>query len=62
MTIRPIKTKADHKAALAEIERLFDAAPNTPEGDMLDELVTLVEAYEELHEPIAPPDPVASNS
>ena len=58
MDIRPIKTEADYQAALAEIERLFDAAPNTPAGDRLDVLVTLVEAYEEEHYSIPAPDPI----
>lgn len=58
MQIRPIKTKADHRAALKEIERLIDARPGTPAGDRLDVLVTLVEHYESQHEPIAPPNPV----
>ena len=47
MDIRPIKTDADHRAALDEINRLMDATPGTPDGDRLDMLVTLVEAYEE---------------
>jgi HTH-type transcriptional regulator/antitoxin HigA len=58
MDIRPIRTEADYQAALAEIERLFGAAPNTPEGDRLDVLTTLVEAYEDLHYRIPAPDPV----
>jgi len=58
MEIKPIRTKADYRAALAEIERLFDAAPGTPDGDRLDVLTTLVEAYEARHEPIPPPDPI----
>ena len=58
MEIRPIRTEADHEAALAEIERLFDAAPNTPESDHLEVLTTLVEAYEAQHYPIPEPDPV----
>jgi HTH-type transcriptional regulator/antitoxin HigA len=58
MNIKPIKTKADYRAALAEIDRLFGAAPGTPEGDRLDVLTTLVEAYETQHEPIPPPDPI----
>jgi len=58
MDIRPIKTEADYHAALAEIERLFDAAPNTPAGDRLDVLTTLVEAYEDQHYRIPAPDPV----
>src|SRR5262245_35622831 len=58
MDIRPIKTEADYQTALAEIERLFDAQPDTPEGDRLDVLTTLVEVYEADHEPIAAPDPI----
>ena len=58
MEIKPIKTLRDYKAALAEIERLFDAKPGTPDGDRLDVLATLVEAYEQQHYPILPPDPV----
>ena len=58
MQIRPIKTKADHRAALKEIERLMDAKPGTPAGDRLDVLTTLVERYESQHQPIEPPDPI----
>ena len=58
MDIHPIRTEADYEAALAEIERLFDAAPHTPEGDRLEVLATLVEAYEEQHYSIPAPDPI----
>lgn len=58
MTIKPIKTKKDYEAALKKIDELFDATPNTPEGDLLDVLVTLVEAYEQKHFAIAPPNPI----
>ena len=58
MDIRPIKTEADYQAALEEIERLFEAAPDTPEGDRFDVLTTLVEAYEEKHYPVPLPDPI----
>lgn len=58
MDIQPIKTDKDHKAALKQIELLFDAKPNTPEGDKLDILTTLVNAYEEEHYPIDFPDVV----
>jgi HTH-type transcriptional regulator / antitoxin HigA len=58
MQVRPIKTRADHRAALREIARLMDARPGTPAGDRLDVLVTLVDSYESRHEPIEPPDPV----
>ena len=57
--IRPIKTEEDYRATLKEIERIFDAEFGTPEGDRLDILVTLVEAYEAKHYAIDPPDPVA---
>jgi HTH-type transcriptional regulator/antitoxin HigA len=56
--LRPIRIEADYQAALAEIERLFDAAPLTPEGDHLEVLTTLVEAYEAQHYPIQEPDPI----
>ncbi|HEY3951207.1 helix-turn-helix domain-containing protein [Phenylobacterium sp.] len=49
MDIRPIRTEADHDAAVREIERLWGAAEGTPEGDALDVLITLVDAYETEH-------------
>ena len=58
MDIRPIKTEADNELTLAEIERLFEANPDTPEGDRLEVLVTLVEAYEDQHYSIPLPDPI----
>jgi HTH-type transcriptional regulator/antitoxin HigA len=58
MDIRPIKTEADYERTLADIEQLWGAAENTPEGDTLDILLTLVEAYEKDHYPIDPPDPI----
>jgi len=58
MQIRPIKTRADHRAALKEIERLVDAKPGTAAGDRLEVLTTLVDRYESEHEPIDPPDPI----
>ena len=58
MTIKPIKTETDHALALREIERLWGAAEGTPAGDRLDVLTTLVEAYEQAHFPIGPPDPI----
>jgi len=60
MNIRPIKTKNDYERALKRIESLMDALPDTPEGDELDILATLVEAYEDRHFPIESPDPVAA--
>lgn len=58
MEIKPLHTKADHKAALAELERLWDAEPGTPDGDKFEVLAMLVDAYEREHEPILPPDPI----
>ncbi len=58
MKIEPIKSERDYQHALKEIDRLFGAKPNTPQGDRLDVLVTLVEAWEERHYPIDPPEPV----
>jgi HTH-type transcriptional regulator/antitoxin HigA len=60
MDIRPIHTKADHKATLKEISALMENDPEsgTPDGDRLDILVTLVQAYEAKHTPISAPDPV----
>lgn len=58
MEIRPIRTKQNYEAALKEIERLMDAKRNSPEGDRLDVLVTLVEAYEVKRFPLDLPDPV----
>lgn len=60
MDIRPIRTKADHRWALKEVERLWDAEPGTPDGDRVDILVTLIEAYEAKHFPISAPDPIAA--
>ncbi len=58
MDIKPIKTEADYRAALKEIESLMMAAPDTPEGEKLDVMVTLIEAYEAKHFPMDLPDPV----
>ena len=58
MDIKPVRTSKDHRAALAEVERLWDAKPGTPEHDRLEVLVTLIEAYEAKRHPIPPPDPV----
>jgi len=58
MNIKPIKNDRDYGQALKDIDKLMSARPNTPEGDCLDVMVTLVEAWEEKHWPIDPPDPV----
>ena len=58
MEINPIKTKTDYRAALKEVEALMGAEFNTPEGERLDVLVTLIEAYENKHFRFDLPDPV----
>lgn len=60
MEIQPIKTESDYATALKIVERIFDAAPNTPEGDRLEVLTTLIEAYEAQQYPIELPDPIAA--
>lgn len=60
MKAKVIKTKAEYEAALGRIEKLMDAAPNTPQGDELDLLSLLVRDYEEKTFPIDKPDPVAA--
>ena len=60
MDIQPIRTESDYKASLRQISTLMesDPEPGTPEGDRLDILTTLVQAYEARHFPIGAPDPV----
>jgi HTH-type transcriptional regulator/antitoxin HigA len=60
MEIRPIRNEADYKASLLEISTLMDLDPDagSPDGDRLDILATLVQAYEAKHYPIDPPDPI----
>lgn len=58
MNIKPIKTDTDYRAALRDIESLMRAELDTPEGERLDVLVTLVEAYEQRHFPLDLPDPI----
>jgi HTH-type transcriptional regulator/antitoxin HigA len=58
MQVSPIRTELDYAAAMRRIEAVWGAAPGSPEGDELDVLVTLAEAYERRHYPIALPDPV----
>lgn len=58
MEIKPIKTEIDYQQAIQRIEQLWDAQKDTPEGDELDLLITLAEAWEMKHYPVAPPDPV----
>ena len=58
--IKPIKTDADYRAALVEVEQLYDATPDPPTGDRLEVLVALIDAYEAKHYQIPLPDPVAA--
>jgi HTH-type transcriptional regulator / antitoxin HigA len=58
MNIKPIRTAADHEAVLRRIEALWGSLRGTPEGDELDILVTLTEAYEREHFPVDLPDPI----
>jgi HTH-type transcriptional regulator / antitoxin HigA len=60
MDVRPIRTEADLQAALADIATLMNAEKGTPEGDRLDILATLVEAYEAAHVLIEAPDPISA--
>jgi HTH-type transcriptional regulator/antitoxin HigA len=60
MEINPIKNKRDYRSTLKEIEGLMHARRNTAEGDRLDVLVTLVEAWEARHYPLDLPDPIAA--
>ena len=56
--VRPIRTEADYDAALGEVSALWGAASGTPEGDRLDVLATLIDAYEANHHAMDPPDPI----
>ena len=56
--VRPIRTKRDYETALKEVERLWGAKAGTPDGDRLDVLATLIDAYETEHHPMDPPDPI----
>lgn len=58
MTVKPLKTEEDYQRALQRLEDIFDALPNTEEGDELEVLSILIDAYEKQHHPIDLPDPV----
>ena len=58
MNVKPVRSKADYRNALKEIESLMEARARTLEGNRLDVLVTLVEAYERTHFPMDLPDAV----
>ena len=56
--LKPIRSEKDYERSLAEVERLWGAKSGTAEGDRLDVLVTLIDAYEARHFPMDPPDPI----
>ena len=56
--LKPIRSESDYQDALAEVEQLWGAKSGTPEGDRLEIVATLVDAYENEHEPMDPPDPI----
>lgn len=58
MSIKPIRNDQDLQAAFHRLEGIFHAEEGTPESDEMEVLVTLIEAYENQHYPIAPPDPI----
>ena len=60
MNIRPIRNEQDHAHAMAQIEALWGADDGSPEAELLEVLVTLVDVYEAAHHPIDPPEPVAA--
>jgi len=60
MEIKPIRSEADYQSALKEVESLMMAQPNTPDGEKLDVMVNLIEAYEAKNYPLELPDPVAA--
>lgn len=62
MEIQPIHTEADYKATLVEVSAMEgDPTRGTPEGDRLDVLIALIQAYEAMHQPIDPPAPTEAN-
>lgn len=56
--VKPIRSETDYERTMSEVKRLWGAKLGTPEGDRLDVLATLVDAYESEHHPIDPPDPI----
>ena len=58
MNIKPIKNEADYQVALQRLEAIFDASPETPEGDEAEILSLLIENFENQHYPIEAPDPI----
>ena len=58
IVVKSIRSAAVHRAAMAELKRLWGSKNGTPDGDRLDVLATLIDAYEVQHEPIERPDPI----
>jgi HTH-type transcriptional regulator/antitoxin HigA len=58
--LKPIRSESDYQAALVEVERLWGARLGTPEGDRLEVLATLIDAYEAQQDPMDPPDPIGA--
>ncbi len=56
--VKPIRSESDYEAAMEEVAALWGAANGTSEGDRLDVLATLIDAYEQRHHPMDPPDPI----
>lgn len=56
--LRPIRAKSQYERALAEAGRLWGSKSGTPDGDRLNALATLIDAYEAEHYPMDPPEPV----
>src|SRR5256885_11900360 len=56
--VEPIRTKRDYEAALKQVDRFWGARAGTRDGDRLDVLATLIDAYEAEHDPMDPPDPI----
>jgi HTH-type transcriptional regulator / antitoxin HigA len=57
--IKPIRTEQDYESAMARLEELWSAPPDSPESDELEVLLALTGAYEKKHHHIEPPDPIA---
>ncbi len=58
MTIKPIKNEQQYDVALDRADLIFDARPDTPEGDELEVLLLVIKAWEDEHHPVPPPDPI----
>ena len=56
--VKPIRTRRDYESAMKAVERLWGAPAGTPDGDRLDVLATLIDAYEAEHYRMDPPDPI----